>query len=92
MTGFFLYMQNVLVWLPPFIVPLIVEAGGNTRWGFLCLLIFQVLGLGCMIMTARWEEVLEESDKKVLDHEHELYGDKGMPEAIKQEDAVENGV
>lgn len=91
MTGFFLYMNNVLVWLPPFIVSLIIEAGASTRWGFLSLLIFQALALACMMMTAPWEEVLEESNKKVVDPDLKLdNGDAAsnekVPEAIKEAD------
>ena len=65
MTGFFLTVSTVLVWLPPFVVSVIVEAGGNTRWGFLSLMIFQVGALVCLIPVAPWAEVLQEADKQV---------------------------
>ena len=69
MTGFLLYTYNALVWLPPVLVSFMVEMDLNTRWGFMSLMIFQVLTVIFLMRVAPWSEVMMEAAKIVPDHE-----------------------
>mmetsp|Transcript_32631 Transcript_32631/g.50662 ORF Transcript_32631/g.50662 Transcript_32631/m.50662 type:complete len:225 (-) Transcript_32631:35-709(-) len=63
MTGLFIYTNQILAWLPPFVFTVIIEAGQNTRWGFMSLILFQGIGIGFLMCMSSWAEVLEETNK-----------------------------
>lgn len=65
LTGFFVYCTQILVWLPPLIFSIMVNAGVNQQWGLLSLDIFFVIAIALLSFVAPWPEVLEESAKVV---------------------------
>lgn len=58
-SGFFVYASQILVWLPPLLYSVMVEAGMNQQWGLMPLAIFSfVAGLLSLFM-APWTEIMK---------------------------------
>ena len=69
LTGFFIYCTQIIVWLPPLIFSVMIEADVNPQWGLLSLIIFFVIAIGILCLVAPWKVVLAESAKTVDDAE-----------------------
>ena len=61
LSGFFVYMTQILVWLPPLVFSLLIEGDVSQRWGVLVVAGFTFLALICLLIMAPWDKVLEES-------------------------------
>ena len=61
LSGFFVYMTQILVWLPPMVFALLIQAGVSQRWGVLVVCIFAFIALVMLLFMAPWDKVLEES-------------------------------
>jgi MFS-type transporter involved in bile tolerance (Atg22 family) len=68
LTGFFIYCTQILVWLPPLVFALMIEAGVKQTWGLMSLIIFFAIAIGVLCLVAPWPEVLEESAKPIDTH------------------------
>lgn len=60
LAGFFNYCRLILMWLPPLIFTLLVEAGVSQSIGVAVCGSFFIIAVGMLSMSASWEEVLEE--------------------------------
>jgi undecaprenyl pyrophosphate phosphatase UppP len=71
LSGFFVYCSQILVWLPPLVFTLLVNADIDQKWGLMSIVVFFFIAIGILMMVAPWEEVLKESEKNVDLHFYE---------------------
>jgi len=69
LTGFFIYCTQILVWLPPLIFSVMLEANVNPQWGLMSLIIFFAIAIGILCLVSPWEAALAETAKTVDDVE-----------------------
>ena len=61
LTGFLVYCQLILSWLPPLIFSFMVEAGAKLEYALLILDVFQIGGALLLLPIRSWQEVLDEA-------------------------------
>lgn len=63
LTGFFVYCTQILVWLPPLLFSILIEAGVSQQVGLISLVVFFIIAFGFLSLVAPWDEVILESMK-----------------------------
>eukprot|EP00934_Nitzschia_sp_Nitz4_P006401 Nitzschia sp. Nitz4//scaffold155_size52807//30637//32354//NITZ4_006801-RA/size52807-augustus-gene-0.54-mRNA-1//-1//CDS//3329537384//6391//frame0 len=66
LSGFFVYCSQVLVWLPPLIFSVMVEANVEQTWGVVSVTGFLLIGIGLAECSAPWPEILAESGRNPM--------------------------
>ena len=59
-TGFYVYCTQILVWLPPLVFSLMVEADVDQRYGIIAVAAFFLLSIAAFSMAAPFDELVEE--------------------------------
>lgn len=85
LTGFFVYCTQILVWLPPLLFTLMIEAGINQKWGLMSLIIYFVIAIGLLSFVAPWEDMLKESAKTIDMDEDDVVKVKDVTEDTTEE-------
>lgn len=65
LAGFFDYCRLILVWLPPLLFSLLVEANVSQKVGVAVISLFNVVAIAMLSLSAPWEQVLEEVHRPI---------------------------
>jgi MFS-type transporter involved in bile tolerance (Atg22 family) len=60
LAGFFNYCRLILVWLPPLLFSLLVEANVSLSYGLIVVACFFLLAIAVLSLSPSWEEVMKE--------------------------------
>lgn len=68
-SGFLVYVSQILVWLPPLLFSLSVEAGMDERWGIISMGLFSFLGGLATLQMHSWSDLVKSTGRDVPTHE-----------------------
>lgn len=63
LSGFFVCCTQILVWLPPVFFIVIIENDIAQKYGWLPVGAFLLIGVGFLMMTGSWEEIVSEAEE-----------------------------
>lgn len=89
LSGFFVYCQLIISWLPPLTFSVIVSKGVELRYGMISLCAYQFLGLLNLMMAGPWDNILREAKNGSM-NPVEVEGSAGSSEKTSENDVKES--